>query len=102
MDDNNSSTKVIIKGLMFFVMIANVTSLHHVGHMVDEEHLLKYPYCGDINLPDTTESASRVVNAQDSKIKYPWLVYLVRTTSFIDTKLDAMVSYCTGSVITDR
>ena len=74
---------------------------------IDEEHLNEYPFCGSMATDAWNthhESEGRVVNAEDAKKNYRWVVFLQRHNiqKPIDGKAKSKVTNCVGTVITDR
>ena len=90
--------------LCLCIIIGNFQS--HVAEWIDQDHLTEYPYCGSMNYHkhDHQSSASRMVNADESKAHYRWLAVIQLDTWEKGTKLrkKKTTSYCTGAIITDR
>ena len=101
---HQSSTKRQLLLLCFCKLhaILNYSS----GEWIDEKHLKEYPYCGSMNYHkhDHQSSASRMVNADESKAHYRWLAVIQLDTWEKGTTLHKKhtTSYCTGAIITDR
>ena len=90
--------------LLCFVLLGSLKCSS--GEWIDEKHLKEYPYCGSMNYNkhDHQSSASRMVNADESKAHYRWLAVIQLDTWEKGTTLrkKKTTSYCTGAIITDR
>ena len=99
-----SSTKRQLLLLCFCKLLASPD--YSSGEWIDEKHLKEYPYCGSMNyyLHDHQSSASRMVNAGESKVHYRWLAVIQLDAWEKGTTLRKKKTtfYCTGAIITDR
>ena len=67
------------------------------SEMIDSQHLQLYPYCGSMDYKGNNQATSgRVINSKTPKDFYRWTVLLKRFT------YQKYMSYCTGTIITDR
>ena len=101
---HQSSTKRQLLLLCFCKLLASPN--YSNAEWIDEKHLKEYPYCGSMkyHLHDDQPSASRMVNADESKVHYRWLAVIqldawVKGTTLRKKKT---TTYCTGAIITDR
>ena len=62
------------------------------GPNIDEEHMKIYPDCGIM----PTISASRIINSQEAKVHYPWIVLVIRYWK------GTLAAPCGGTIITKR
>ena len=99
-----SSIKRQLLLLCFCKLLASLNCIS--GEWIDEKHLKEYPYCGSMNYHkhDHQSSASRMVNADESKAHYRWLAVIQLDTWEKGTTLrkKKTTTYCTGAIITDR
>ena len=67
---------------------------------IDKDHIAMFPYCGSMS-QKPSETQSRAINAEDSKLDYRWSAIVVQKNTEPKTgKLHE--SLCSGSIITDR
>ena len=67
---------------------------------IDKDHIAMFPYCGSMS-EKSSETQSRAINAEDSKLDYRWSVIVVQKN--IEPKTGKLhESLCSGSIITDR
>ena len=71
---------------------------------LDKEHLKLYPYCGKLFGYARHDAKSRVVNSRESKIQYPWVVYIERISMVVykDLPESSQDSRCSGTIIGNR
>ena len=68
---------------------------------IDKDHIAMFPYCGSMS-QKPSETQSRAINAEDSKLDYRWAVIVVRKNTEPKNPLIVHESLCSGSIITDR
>lgn len=64
---------------------------------IDETYFASNPDCGNL-IPC---AKARISNALPSSVRYPWAILVVRKTGLIEIE-GVVVSYCGGSIITNK
>ena len=67
---------------------------------IDKDHIAMFPYCGSMS-QKPSETQSRAINAEESKLDYRWSVITLKKNTGPKTRLQ-YASICSGSIITDR
>ena len=67
--------------------------------VIDEKHLETYPFCGKMNFRNPNPMG-RVVNSKEASETYRWVVRITQTNLHKGNSLE--ISYCSGSIITER
>ena len=95
--------------LFCFILVAHYISLLVFSKVVlDKDHLAEYPNCGKMYGYRTPRTTSRVVNSEDSKFQYPWVVLVVGKVLYVTKHSDGTKEEsfynptCSGTVITNR
>ena len=94
-----SNPQYVIKAVILSLIVFNLDPVNNAptqntdkGPHIDEEHQKLYPDCGIM----PTISASRIINSQEAKVHYPWIVHVIRYLKGTFTE------QCGGTIITKR
>ena len=68
---------------------------------IDDHHKQKNPECGYLpEIPTKSSATSRISNAKEAKVHYPWVIYVRRYNRLIPSAVDGSHRMCAGSIIT--
>ena len=85
--------------ILIIFCVGNICTASDIKY-IDKEHIAMFPYCGSMS-EKSSETQSRAINAEDSKLDYRWSVIVVQKN--IEPKTGKVhESLCSGSIITDR
>ena len=76
------------------------TAVNEWDPAIDQLHWSLYPYCGKIVRRQTANG--RVVNSQDAKQHYPWVVRIDRSNLRASKEPLETNSWCMGTVLSSR
>ena len=94
-----SNPQYVIKAVILSLIVFYLDPVNNApgqnsdkGPNIDEEHMKIYPNCGIM----PTISGSRIINSQEAKVHYPWIVLVIRYWKGTYT------AHCGGTIITKR
>ena len=77
-----------------------ITAVNEWDPATDKLHWSLYPYCGKIVKQQSANG--RVVNSEDAKQHYPWVVRIDRSNLRTNKQPLETNSWCMGTVLTSR